>query len=300
MHLKVKVGVVGAGIMGLRHAHLYRAHPQAHLIGITDPNPNARARAASELDIPVHTDYSALLGQVEAVSIASPASYHAAQAQTFLTAGIHVLVEKPVATNWAETQALVAAARQQGVILQVGYPLRFHPVIQSITRRLPPPDYIEARRLTTISRIQDVGVILDLMVHDLDIILRWFGEYSSGWTVDRQPNGQPEDYAQAKLKFPSGRQAQLTASRIALRPERSLSISYPDTILHLDFTQPEKTIWSRQRLTRPASQIVFRNPNLLQSELNYFIQSIGREVEAGSELEHDLNVQRLALSLTTD
>jgi predicted dehydrogenase len=167
----MRTAVIGVGYLGRFHAQKYAALGNSQLVGIADPSPAARAAVAAELGVEAYADYRDLLGRVDAVSIVTPTPLHFAVAQAFLEAGAHVLVEKPMTTTVAEGEALIAAASRAGRILQVGHLERFNAAVQAVQPMLTVPRFIESARLAPFKhRGTDVDVVLDLMIHDIDLI----------------------------------------------------------------------------------------------------------------------------------
>ena len=168
----MRTAVVGVGYLGRFHAQKYSSLPNSRLVGIADPSPAAREAVAAELGVPAHADYRALLGTVDAVSIVTPTPLHYELAREFLETGAHVLVEKPMTATVAEGESLIEAARRANRILQVGHLERFNAAVQAVQPILTVPRFIESARLAPFKhRGTDVDVVLDLMIHDIDLIL---------------------------------------------------------------------------------------------------------------------------------
>src|SRR6187402_1023405 len=167
----LRCAVVGAGYLGRFHAQKYAALDDCELVGIADPAPDARARIEAELNVRAVADHRALIGRVDAVSIVTPTSLHHAVARDFLAAGVHVLVEKPITTTADEARDLISRAAAGALVLQVGHLERFNPVILAVADELSAPRFIESNRLAPFKpRGTDVSVVLDLMIHDIDLI----------------------------------------------------------------------------------------------------------------------------------
>jgi predicted dehydrogenase len=234
---RLPIGVIGVGALGRHHARHLAALPEAELVGIFDVD-RTRARAvAAEHGTRAFDDVDELLGRVEAVSIAVPTVHHAEVGLHVLRRGIPVLMEKPLAGTLAEADALIAMADAQGVQLQVGHIERFNPAVRAAAPYLGSPLYVESQRLAPYQpRGTDVAVVLDLMIHDLDLILHLTGGAepsdvrASGIAV-LSPN---LDIANARVEFAGGAVANVTASRVARERIRKLRLFQHDGYLSLD------------------------------------------------------------------
>ncbi len=217
---RLRCAVVGAGYLGRFHAQKYAGLAQCELVGIADPEAAARERIGAELGVATHADYRDLLGRVDAVSVATPTTLHHAVARDFLRAGAHVLVEKPIAATAAEARELIAIAGERGRVLQVGHLERFNPVIVAAARELSGPRFIESNRLAPFkARGTDVSVVLDLMIHDIGIVLALVqSPIRKIDSVGISVLSKTEDIANARIEFESGCVANLTASRMSMKP----------------------------------------------------------------------------------
>lgn len=273
---RIKVGVIGVGHLGSLHAKLYAGLPEVELAGVCDSNPTTAQRIASLLNVQPSTDFHALLPRVEAVSIAAPTSLHYAIGMECLQQGKHVLIEKPIATSLEEADALVATAEQRKVTLQVGHVERFNAAIQTAAKLLTRPRFIESHRLSPYTvRGTDVSVILDLMIHDLDVILAFVHSpvervHAVGVTVI----SSSEDLANARLEFAEGTVANLTASRVSEEAMRKIRIFQDDAYLSIDYMAQE--IRSARKvnsaITRETLPITRVQP--LEEELKAFLTTI--------------------------
>ncbi len=234
----LKAGVIGAGAMGAHHARNLASLPDVRLVAVADPDLPRASALAAELGVLATPDPADLLGALDLVVIASPASAHARLARSFLLAGVHALVEKPLATTLSDGLELLALARARGLVLQGGHLLRFHGAVDALLRRRARPHAILTRRLGKARRISDVGVTLDLLVHDLDLTLLLLDEeVEEPVSVRARGHGRPghEDHVEAELLFPSGARAHLVASRQSEHAERTLELRGPDLRQRLDF-----------------------------------------------------------------
>jgi len=233
----LRAGVVGLGYFGKFHAKHYAAHPDAALTALVDVD-EARARAAAgQYGGEPLTDYRDLIGRVDLVSVAAPTSLHFEVAHALLSAGIHVLVEKPITDTVERAQALVDCAAARGLVLQVGHIERFSAVYRELASKVTRPLYFESTRISPFRpRATDVDVVLDLMIHDIDIILG----LAASKIVSIHAVGAPvlnptEDFANARIAFASGAVANITASRIAEKTERRMRVFQPDSYLVCDY-----------------------------------------------------------------
>jgi len=272
----VRVGVIGVGHLGSRHAQAYAAMPGVYLSAVCDIDP-ARARAvARPLRCRAETDYRQLLGAVDAASLAVPTSLHAAIGLPLLRHGVHLLIEKPLATTLAQADALIREAARRGVVLQVGHIERFNAAIEAARRRLTHPRFVEIHRLSPYPfRGTDVSVILDVMVHDLDLLLA---------LVKRPPAridavgvsvlSPSEDIANARLAFAGGCIANLTASRISDESVRRFRVFQEDSYLSIDSKAQTVELAHKRGSTIRRVHLPVNRRAPLQDELAAFIRSI--------------------------
>lgn len=233
---KIKCAVIGAGYLGKFHAQKYASLPDCELVAVVDVNPQAAQTVAEQNGASAMTDYQSLLGAVDAVSIVVPTTLHHKVAQDFLSAGSHVLVEKPMTVTLDEADDLIAIANSKGLVLQVGHLERFNPAVLGLDRD-EKPLFIESHRLSPFNpRANDVSVVLDLMIHDIDIILALVDSEveridASGTAVLTQGT----DIANARLLFKNGCVANVTASRISMKQERKMRLFRPSSYVSVDF-----------------------------------------------------------------
>jgi predicted dehydrogenase len=240
----MRTAVIGVGYLGRFHAQKYAALPNCTLVGVVDPQDHARDAVARELNVSGHADYRDLLGRVDAVSIVTPTPLHFEVAEAFLKAGAHVLVEKPMTATLDEGERLIEAAARHGKILQVGHLERFNAAVQAVQPTLTVPRFLESARLAPFrQRGTDVNVVLDLMIHDIDLILSIVR--SPVVAVDAIGNSvfsQEIDIANARLRFANGCVANATASRVSLKTERKLRLFQDDAYMSLDLQQKILTV----------------------------------------------------------
>jgi predicted dehydrogenase len=240
----IRTAVVGCGHFGRYHAEKFAASPAAELVAVVDRE-RARAEAlAARFGTLALDDAGALAGRVEAASVAVPTQAHCEVASGLLEAGIHVLVEKPIAASLAEADALIALAAARGRVLQVGHLERFNAAILALADVLARPLFIESHRLAPFKpRGTDVDVVLDLMIHDIDLI----GQLVGAPLASLEAVGVPvlsafDDIANARLRFAGGCVANVTASRASLKSERRMRLFQKDAYVSIDFVAGAATI----------------------------------------------------------
>lgn len=239
MNLPLRAAVVGVGHMGRHHARIYAEMPATRLVGVVDIDGERAARVAAEYGCSVIPRLEDLIGKVDAVSVAVPTVDHVAVAQPLLEAGIAVLVEKPLAPSAEEARRLIGIAERSGALVQVGHTERFNPVVRAIQRMEITPKFVEAQRISPFTfRSADVGVVFDMMIHDIDIILHLVrSEVATIDAVGVAVLSSNEDIANARVRFANGSVANLTASRLALKTERRIRVFSPEAYLSLDYQQ---------------------------------------------------------------
>jgi predicted dehydrogenase len=232
-----RCAVIGVGYLGKFHAQKYAALPNAELIAVVDTNPQQAAAVAADCNCRAITDYADLLGRVEAVSIAVPTTLHFKIAQDFLNHGTHVLLEKPITTSVSQAAELNRIAREKGVILQVGHLERFNAALMDLADRKMAPLFIESHRLAPFKpRATDVNVVLDLMIHDIDIILDMVrSPVKSLAASGAQVLSQAIDIANARIEFENGCVANVTSSRVSMKTERKMRIFQQNAYISVDF-----------------------------------------------------------------
>lgn len=235
----LRLAVIGAGHLGRIHARLAVQNEGVELVGVVDPLPDARRLAEAECSAPVLADYHELLGRIDAAIVATPTRFHHAVGVALLEAGVHLLVEKPLATTVAEADELLEVAKRKGAVLQVGHIERFNPAWNQagVVPLVREPKYIEASRCSGYTfRSTDIGVVLDLMIHDLDLALHFANSpLSSVQALGISVLGGNEDVAQARLEFANGCVANLSASRVSFRPLRQMQVWSEHGCVTLDF-----------------------------------------------------------------
>src|SRR5947207_10689231 len=278
---KLRVGVVGVGHIGSNHARLYAGIPSVEFAAIYDVD-LARARSiGKKFDVPVAQSLEEFTGMVDAASVATPTNTHYEIGQALLARNRHLLIEKPITDNTAHATELAELAAKSGLILQVGHVERFNPVLSALEKRLTHPRFIEAHRLSPYpERSTDIGVVLDLMIHDLEIILHFVRSPVQRIDAVGVPVlSRVEDIANARLRFENGCIANVTSSRISPERMRKIRVFQEDAYLSLDYQNQSGEIYRRSggRITRDKVEIEREEP--LKRQLMSFIDcaSTGRE-----------------------
>jgi len=282
MTKRLRVGVVGIGHLGRHHVRLLAAIPEAELVAAVDLVRERAAEAVKAAGVgEALTDFRKLFGRVDAVVIAVPTVEHLRVAGEFLEHGVHVLVEKPMASSLAEADALIAAADRGGVRLAVGHTERFNPAIEAAMPILATPRFIEVHRLSGFpERSLDIDVVFDVMIHDLDIILAADRSEVLGVDAIGVPVLTPRvDIANARIRFASGCIANITASRISRDKVRKVRFFQPDMYISVDYQAQELDVWRLQRRgdARPAiegGRLEVRQEEPLARELADFVSAI--------------------------
>jgi predicted dehydrogenase len=282
MHARLRVGVVGVGYLGRFHALIYSRMGQVELVGVVD-NDRARARqVAAEAGCCALAHHLDLLGRVDAVSIVVPTSVHLEVARPFLEAGVHTLLEKPIAPSWEEGRSIVALAEAGGALLQIGHLERFNAGVMALAQRIDRPRFIEAHRMSSfVGRATDVDVVSDLMIHDIDIILSLVpASITAIAAVGTPVLTEHVDIANARLEFADGTVANVVASRVSEVKLRRIRVFQPNAYLSLDFAdQALDLAYPRPDPTGPWPQIVRERIQLepvkpLDAELAAFVEAV--------------------------
>jgi predicted dehydrogenase len=278
---KIRVAVVGVGDFGRNHVRVWRELESAELVGVVDADAERARQVAAEFGTQALTDLEALLGRVDAVSLAVPTVEHARIGCRLLENGMDVLVEKPMAASLAEADQLIAAARTGGRVLQVGHLERFNPAVAAVERIVSRPLFFEGHRLGVFSpRSLDIDVVYDVMIHDLDILLALV----NAEVTDLKAVGIPVltdkvDIAHARLEFASGAVANLTASRVSTERVRKLRFFQEHEYISLDYTRQDVLRVRVRADGGPQPQIDFEKlptapEEPLRAELRAFLEAV--------------------------
>ena len=266
---RIRLAVIGAGYLGRIHARLASQVEGVELVAVVDPLPDARRLAQAECQAPVLADYHELIGRIDAAVVATPTRFHHAVSLSLLEHGIHLLIEKPLATTVAEADEILAAAAKHGATVQVGHIERFNPAWNqpAVWPMVRAPKYIEASRTSGYTfRSTDIGVVLDLMIHDLDLALHFANSpVTNVQALGISVMGEHEDVAQARLEFANGCVANLSAARVSYQPTRSMQVWSDQGCVTMDFSNRTAAV------VRPVTE-------LLQREFD--VDDAGPEVRA--------------------
>lgn len=273
---KLRIAVIGAGRLGGFHAQKLARRDDVELVAVVDPVPENRDRLAAECHTEPRADYRDLLGRLDAAVIAAPTSLHHRIAREFLAAGIHLLVEKPLCTTRAEADELLALARRRKVVLQVGHVERFNPAFRAAAPHLGAPKYIEAVRTSPFTfRSTDVGVVLDVMIHDIDLVLSLVeGPLRKVEALGLSVLGGHEDVANSRLEFECGCVATLSASRVAEGQVRRMQIWSAEGLAAIDFAARTTTLVHPSETLR---QRRFHVDELTPPEVDHYHQRFAEE-----------------------
>jgi len=297
---KLRIAVVGAGHLGSLHAKVYSAIKRRcgiSLVGICDVSKEAGEEIAKKYNTGYFADYHDLIGRADAVSIAVPTNLHHAVARDFLKAGVHVLIEKPITRTLEEADELIGLAEKKDLILQVGHIERFNSAVRAVEPLLSKPRFIECQRLGSIKkkkRIKDVGVVLDLMIHDIDIILGLVNSRVKNIeAVGISSVSDHEDLANVRLSFQNGIIADITASRVTREEIRKIRIFQEQSYILLDYLHQEAFLFRGSDKKLKKKKIRIRKKEPLKVELKSFIDCVRnkkRPVVSGQEGKQALRV----------
>ncbi len=283
---KIRAAVVGVGYLGRFHAQKYAQLEVCELVAVVDGRADVRDAVAAEVKSTAYADYRELLGKVDAVSVVTPTPAHFEIADAFLAAGAHVLVEKPITETPAQARALIETAARNRRILQVGHLERFNAAILAAEPHLTTPRFMECQRLAPFKeRGTDVNVVLDLMIHDIDLVQSLAGSEIVSIDAVGTPVFSGEiDIANARIRFANGCVANTTASRVSMKTERKLRIFEDAAYISLDLQQKILTLIRRKEGVPQPGQlpVSIEESNLdqgdaLKSEIVSFLDCIRNE-----------------------
>jgi predicted dehydrogenase len=278
---KVRVGVIGTGYLGSLHCRLYREIEACSLEAVCDTDQARLDKVSDELAVQGFVDYRQLFTRVDAVSIAVPTMLHYAVAKEFLSRNIPVLVEKPFTTTLKEADALIKLARKNKLILQVGHIERFNSAFAACQKYFKDPYFIECHRLSSFpNRSLDIGVVLDLMIHDIDIILGLVkSPVKKIDAVGVNVLTPYEDIANARIGFKNGCVANLTASRISDESMRKIRIFLKDAYISLDYRNQQAFIYKKGPAGISKTALPIEKEQPLKKELASFIDCVAQNKE---------------------
>jgi len=303
----LRAAVVGVGYLGRFHAQKFVASDACQLVAVVDARPDVAQRVAQECGCEALSDHRALLGRIDVASVATPTPQHAQIAADLLAAGVHVLVEKPITTTVAEAEHLIALAREHQRVLQVGHLERFNPALLAAEPLLHAPRFIECQRLAPFrERGTDVNVVLDLMIHDIDLLQSVVRSDVVSLDAVGSPVFSGEiDIANARLRFANGCVANVTASRVSMKTERKLRLFMDETYISIDLQQ--KILTSIRKRTLAPGEVglpvsideqSFEQGDALRAEIDAFLAACRGERPVAVSGEDGRRALQLAIEIT--
>ncbi len=303
---KLRTGVIGVGYLGKFHAEKYAAMSDVELVGVVDVDRQRARSVADRLSTEAFDDHRHLLDRVDAVSIVVPTPDHFAVSRDFLERDVDVLIEKPMTTRLADADALIDLAEQRGLLIQVGHLERFNPAVVALNGIVHAPKFIESHRLSIFKeRCTDVSVVLDLMIHDIDIILNFVSSpvrtiHAAGIPVI---SGHV-DIANARLEFENGCVANVTASRISMKDERKIRMFQRDAYISVDFANHQISV-VRQDCSKKGGiipgmdiqQMCFTHGDALDDEIRSFVHAVRHRISPEVTGKMGRDALKIALSI---
>jgi predicted dehydrogenase len=300
----VRVAVIGVGSLGQHHARIYAGLEEADLVAVVDADPDRAASVGSRHGVPALSSFTDLPSDLEAVSVAVPTSAHASIVEACLRRGLAVLVEKPMAASLEEAVSMTRQAERAGKLLLVGHTERFNPIVRAARGRVRDARFIETHRLGVFTaRSTDVDVVLDLMIHDLDVILSLVpSPIASIDSVGVHALTDKVDIANARLRFENGCVANVTASRISTERVRKLRVFEADSYLSIDYAGQEGVIYTLKRAAGAPPEIVREQLSAdreepLLVELRAFVSRVRGEDAPGVSADEGLRALETALRI---
>ena len=313
----IKVGVLGVGALGYHHARLYNECAGAELVGVYDLNKVRAREVAEKLNTSVFETPEALADEVMGLSIAVPTNYHHRVALDMIAKGKHLLIEKPITETVSQAKEVLAHAKTAGMVVQVGHVERYNPVISYLEEKLDNPRFIESHRLSPYPpprpgappRGTEVSVVLDLMIHDIDMVLNLVQDHARLEDIHIDAVGIPvlsptEDIANARLRFPNGCVANLTSSRITPEPMRKIRLFQGNSYLSLDYMEKKGEIYQKSGNAIHREEVPVEDHNALLKQLEDFVAGLQRFQETGQlptpkvSGEHGMRALELAELIT--
>ena len=306
MPRRVKVGVIGVGSLGQHHARIYSQMPDIEFVGICDTNADRARDIAAQYGTKVFPELLDLARAIDAASVVVPTDLHHSISLALMEHGVHLLVEKPIAATTAEAEEMVSVSRRKNVILQVGHVERFNPVLSVLESSTKKPRFIEAHRLApypppregACPRGTEVSVVLDLMIHDLEIILHLVGSrVAEIHAVGLPVLSRSEDIANVRLRFENACIANVTASRISPERMRKIRVFLDDAYLSLDYQSQSGEMQRKTAAGIEREEIPIEKGEPLANELESFIGCVARRDAPVVSGEHAADALRLAVQI---
>lgn len=303
---KIKAAVFGVGSLGQHHARIYSELENVELVGVYDVSATRAAEIAEKCNTEPYSDMDELASRAEAASVAVPTDKHHAVFGRLAAHSLHMLMEKPIAATTAEAEDMVKVAQEKGLILQVGHVERFNPVMQFLEENLTQVGFIEATRLAPYPpprigappRGTEVSVVLDLMIHDLDIILHIVrSRVKEIHAVGVPVLSKTEDIANARLIFESGCVANVTASRVSFKKMRKIRVFQPDTYVSLDYMNQRGKLVRKKGLKIGVKRVPINKGDALTGELASFVDCVLHRNDPVVTGEHGSEALKLAIKI---
>lgn len=302
---KIKTAVVGTGSLGQHHVRILSRHPMSELTAIVDIDQKRCQKFAKEYNVSAFASYKDILGSCRAAVISVPTPFHYVIANELLSAGIHCLVEKPFTSTVEEAEQLITIARDKNLVLQVGHVERFNPAVIAALPFIKEPKFIEVNRLGPYDpRVSQIGVVLDLMIHDIDILLSLIKDKIVGLEAfGAKVLSENEDIVKVRIKFQSGCIADLSASRISLEKYRKIRIFQPDSYISVDYAGKSlKICRKKSQLVKNFGDIEIIKPKLKEEEplffeLDHFLSCVAQGKKPIVSGEHGRDALELALEI---
>ncbi len=297
---KLRVGVVGVGHIGSNHARIYGELPKADFVSIFDTDAKRAAEIAETSRVKPANSLDEFAEAIDAASIATPTSTHFQVARELLLRGKHLLIEKPITEKTADARALAQLAREKQLVLQVGHVERFNPVLDALEEHLTHPRFIEAHRLSPYpNRSTDIGVVLDLMIHDLEIILHLVrAPVERVDAVGVPVLSRGEDIANARIRFAGGCVANITSSRISPERMRKIRVFQEDAYLSLDYQSQSGEIYRRVKGQIAREPVAIEKEEPLKQQLAAFVECAITGGEPKVSGSHAAAALELAVQIT--
>ena len=312
---KLKVGVIGVGVLGRFHTKLYKENPDVELVGVFDVSSAQAAKIAAEFGVKAFSSEAELAAQCDALTVAVPATNHYETAMPLIEMNKHLLMEKPLAATVPQAKELVAAAEKHKLVFGVGHVERFNAAMDFLEKNRSNPLFIEAHRLAKYPpprpgmhrRGTEVSVVLDLMIHDLDLVLTMVGSEVERFDAVGMPVlSKTEDIANVRLKFKNGAVANVTASRVSSEPKRKFRVFQTDSYISMDYANSTGKIIRKSFLGVAVKNVNLCEKNALASEIADFVDAV-RKSKEGPVLQQPkvtgaqgLRALELAEAITTE
>jgi len=296
---KIKVAVIGTGALGSIHAKIYAESKNVELVGICDIDKKTVSNLSKELKVKAFTNYKDLIGNIDGATVAVPTKDHYLISKDLLSAGIHLLIEKPITQTLEQADELLKIAKSKKLILAVGHIERFNAAVEAVHKLKGDIKFVECHRLGPLTkRIKDVGVVLDLMIHDIDIIL-WLiqSPIKSIEAVGVKVLTKHEDIANVRLTFKNGAVCNITASRVTEKATRKIRMFQPNAYISLDYIRQDAIIYTKKLGMIVANKIDIKKEKPLQKEIAAFLDCIRTNKKPLASGQEGRNALAVALQI---